>query len=150
VQSIGIGQKLVMLPQSHLLIGTMETVKLPKNLSADLALKSKFGRAGFLPWSQGFVDPGYEGTLTLSLVNLSPHPVILEGGQSICHIIFRYLTAETQAGYDGEYNGSRSARGPLVEDTNTLIMGNPISEKLATAALGGVASGLAEGVIGSL
>jgi deoxycytidine triphosphate deaminase len=149
-QPIAIGQELVMRPQSHVLIGSMETVRIPKNLCADLSLKSKFGRAGFLPWFQGFVDPGYEGKLTFSLVNLSLHPVILKGGQGICHIVFRYLTAETQTEYKGEYKGSNTATGPKTTETDTVIVGSPLNEKLVAAALGGIFSGVAEGVVGKL
>jgi dCTP deaminase len=144
-QQIEIGREFVMRPQSHLLIGTLETIKMPDNLAADLALKSKFGRRGFFPWSQGFVDPGYEGKLTLSLVNMSPNPVILSGGQKICHIVFTYLSASTEKGYSGEYNKSEEATGP--KDNELSILGLPLKD-IAAAGAGGVMSAMTENLLG--
>ena len=131
-------------PQSHLLIGTIESVNLPNNLCADLSLKSKFGRKGFLPWSQGFVDPGFQGKLTISLINMSPHPVIFSGGQKICHIVFRQLSAATQKPYDGEYNRSKGATGP--KERGILVLGSPLRDVL-NAGVGGLVSGVAQGLV---
>jgi dCTP deaminase len=138
------GVEFAMKPQSHLLIGSVETVKMPEDLCADLSLKSKFGRGGFLPWSQGFVDPGYQGKLTISLINMSPHPVILTGGQPICHMIFRLLRSATQKPYSGEYNGSQGATGP--KEKPMLVLGSPLRD-LVNAGVGGLVSGVAQGIV---
>lgn len=132
-RTIESGQEFVMRPQSHLLIGSLETIKMPRDLAADLALKSDFGRRGFFPWSQGFVDPGYQGKLTLSLVNMSQHPVIFTGGDKICHIIFRQLSIKTEMTYEGEYNKSKGATGP--KDGRLLVLGAPLKEA-ANAGIG--------------
>ncbi|HEX8191681.1 MAG TPA: dCTP deaminase [Allosphingosinicella sp.] len=141
---IAIGQEFVMRPFSHLLIGTLEQVNMPDDLAADLSLKSKFGRSGFFPWYQGFVDPGYQGHLTLSVVNMSSHPVLLKGGMGMCHIIFRKLSGSTSKAYDGEYNRSRTATGPI--GGGTLIFGAPLGD-LASAGFNGIMSGVAQGLV---
>lgn len=142
---IAVGQEFAMKPQSHLLIGTIEAVKMPTDLAADLSLKSKFGRGGFLPWSQGYVDPGYEGKLTISLISMSPHPVILAGGQTICHMIFRQLKAASHKPYNGEYNGAKGATGP--KQTGMLVLGAPIREAF-NAGVSGLVGGIAQGLVG--
>jgi deoxycytidine triphosphate deaminase len=142
---IALGQEFAIKPQSHILLGTIESVKMPNTLAADLSLKSKFGRKGFLPWSQGFVDPGFQGKLTISLINMSPYPEILTGGQKLCHIIFRQLKAATQKAYDGEYNKSMGATGP--KERPMLVLGSSMGG-LLRAGTEGLVAGLAEGLIG--
>lgn len=138
---IPVGQEFAIKPQSRILIGTVETVKMPADLCGELSLKSKFGRKGFLPWSQGYVDPGYQGKLTISLINMSPYPEILSGGQKICHIIFHQLKAATQKPYDGEYNGSSGATD--AKGGGILVIGT----RLFAAGVGGLVSGVAEGLV---
>lgn len=138
--NIAIGQEFAIKPSSHLLIGTIEKVNMPDFLVGTMFLKSKFGRGGFLPWGQGLVDPGYEGNLTVSLVNVSPHPQILTGGEKIAHIIFQNLEASTDKPYDGVYKGSQGASGP--KERPLLVLGDTVN-----AVVAGVASGLAQGVV---
>jgi dCTP deaminase len=141
---IDVGVEFAIKPESHLLIGTVETVNLPADLCADLSLKSKFGRGGFLPWSQGFVDPGYRGKLTISLINMSPHPKIFSGGEKICHIVFRQLKAPTQKPYDGEYNRSSGPTGP--KGSGILVLGTSLRE-VVRAGVTGIASGIGQGLV---
>lgn len=139
-QEIEIGEEFVIRPNSHLLIGTLEKVKMPNNMIGTMFLKSKFGRGGFIPWGQGMVDPGYEGTLTLSLLNLTQYPQILRGGDKICHLIFQNLEGETDKPYDGVYKGSEGAIGPA--EKRMKIFGDVVN-----ATISGVAGGLAQGAI---
>jgi dCTP deaminase len=70
-QKLETGQKFVMEPGASALIGTLEEVRMPADVAGFLFLKSSLGRSGYIPWSQGYVDPGYKGSLTIALHNLA-------------------------------------------------------------------------------
>lgn len=138
--TVEIGEEFAVRPNSHILLGTIEKVAMPDFLVGTMFLKSRFGRGGFLPWGQGFVDPGYEGNLTISLLNLSPHPYIFRGGEKICHIIFQNLEAATDKLYDGVYKGSEGASGP--KEKPIKVFGDVIN-----AGVTGIAAGLAQAAV---
>lgn len=142
---IGVGEEFALKPQSHLLIGSIEKIKMPKDLAGTMFLKSKFGRSGFIPWGQGLIDPGYSGNLTISIINMSPYPRIFSGGEKICHVIFQKLTRATDRPYDGEYNGANGAKGP--KEKPMLVLGSPIRD-LLNAGVSGLVGGLAQGAVG--
>lgn len=131
------GEEFAMKPLSHLLLGSIEKVNIPSDLCATMFLKSKLGRGGFMPWGQGLVDAGYNGHLTISLINMSPHPRIFAGGERLCHLIFQELTAPTSSPYHGDYNGSTGAEGP--RERPMLVLGDIIN-----AGVSGLVGGLAQ------
>ena len=68
-------------PGEFVLGSTWEYVKLDSTLAARLEGKSSLGRLGILTHSTaGFVDPGFEGHITLELSNVSTLPVKLWPG----------------------------------------------------------------------
>ena len=86
---------------------TIETFKLPPNISAQFALKSSRGREGYDHAQAGFCDPGWSGVLTLELINarrLWPLPLYpgLKIGQMI---FFKNEIPEKHYGITGRYNG---------------------------------------------
>lgn len=104
-----VGQKILMEPGSSALFGTYEDVHLPADVAGFLYLKSSLGRSGFIPWSQGYVDPGYRGSLTIALHNIAGKLQLFEYRQQICHLVLVKLTKATNNPYDGEYSGSTGA-----------------------------------------
>lgn len=137
--AIAEGQEFAMKPMSHLLIGSIEKINLPDDLCATLFLKSKLGRGGFMPWGQGLVDAGYSGHLTVSLINMSPHPRIFTGGEKLCHLIFQELTSPTSSPYNGVYKGSLGAEGP--KEKPMLVLGDAVNAGVS-GLIGGIAQGL--------
>ena len=68
---------------------TLERVKLPDDLVARLEGKSSLGRLGLVIHSTaGFVDPGFEGNLTLELSNVANLPITIYHGMPIGQISF--------------------------------------------------------------
>jgi deoxycytidine triphosphate deaminase len=51
------GEEFVMKEGASVLVGTLEEVRLPDDVAGFLFLKSSLGRSGYVPWSQGYVDP---------------------------------------------------------------------------------------------
>jgi dCTP deaminase len=95
-------------PGEFVLGSTLERVALPDDLVARLDGKSSLGRLGLLIHSTaGYVDPGWEGTLTLELSNVANLPITLYHGMRIGQIGFERLTSPVEIGYGDERLGSR-------------------------------------------
>src|SRR6476620_5337927 len=74
-------------PGEFVLGQTLERVRLPDDLVARLEGKSSLGRLGLVIHSTaGFVDPGFEGNLTLELSNLANLPITIYHGMPIGQI----------------------------------------------------------------
>lgn len=79
-------------PGKQLLGSTIETVYIPDNMIARVEGKSTWGRKFITIHSTaGFIDPGFEGGITLEIMNQGPAPVELEYGALICQISFDWL-----------------------------------------------------------
>ena len=75
---IGKEQFFSLQPGQFVLASTIENIELPDDLMARLEGKSSLGRVGLLIHATaGYVDPGWKGTLTLELYNVSPMPIHL-------------------------------------------------------------------------
>jgi dCTP deaminase len=95
-------------PGEFVLGSTLERVGLPDDLVARLEGKSSLGRLGLLIHSTaGYVDPGWEGTLTLELSNVANLPITLYHGMRIGQISFQRLSSPVEIGYGDERLGSR-------------------------------------------
>lgn len=106
----------VLHPGSFVLASTMESVTLADNLVARLEGKSSLGRLGLLIHSTaGFVDPGWNGHLTLELSNVSALPIVIGSGVKIAQISFMFLTTLADRPYGSDGLGSRyqDQRGPV-------------------------------------
>lgn len=91
----------VVQPGDFLLAQTMERITLPANLAAKLEGKSSLGRLGLVLHSTaGFVDPGWDGTLTLEISLSSPSRLILYPGMRIGQLCFFRMTSAAETPYD--------------------------------------------------
>lgn len=95
-------------PGEFVLGSTLERVTLPDDLVARLEGKSSLGRLGLLIHSTaGYVDPGWEGNLTLELSNVASLPITLYHGMRIGQISFQRLSSAVEVAYGDERIGSR-------------------------------------------
>ena len=95
-------------PGEFVLGSTLEFVALPDDLVARLEGKSSLGRIGLLIHSTaGYVDPGWQGHLTLELSNVSNLPITLYYGMRIGQISFLRLTTPAEHLYGDEELGSK-------------------------------------------
>ncbi|BAR06098.1 deoxycytidine triphosphate deaminase [Scardovia inopinata] len=109
------GQPWILHPGEFILGSTWEYVKLDPTIAARLEGKSSLGRLGILTHSTaGFVDPGFEGHITLELSNVSNLPVKLWPGMKIGQMCFFDLSSPAQFPYGNGKNGShyQGQRGP--------------------------------------
>lgn len=102
-------------PGEFVLGSTYEFVKLPEDIAARLEGKSSLGRLGLLTHSTaGFVDPGFQGHVTLELSNVATLPIKLWPGMKIGQLCFFQLSSASENPYGSAKYGSRyqGQRGP--------------------------------------
>jgi dCTP deaminase len=98
----------VLHPGEFVLGATFERVALPDDLVARLEGRSSLGRLGLMIHSTaGYVDPGWEGTLTLELSNVANLPIKLYDGMKIGQISFQRLSSAAEVPYGDKRIGSR-------------------------------------------
>ena len=101
-------QPFVLHPGEFVLGSTLERIRLPDDLVARLEGKSSLGRLGLLIHSTaGYVDPGWNGTITLELSNVSRLPITIWLGMRIGQLSFLQLTTPVERVYAGKYQGQR-------------------------------------------
>src|SRR6266571_3770422 len=102
-------------PGEFVLGSTLERVALPNDLVARLEGKSSLGRLGLLIHSTaGFIDPGWDGHVTLELSNVANLPITLYPGMKIGQISFLRMTTAADLPYGSKGVGSKyqGQRGP--------------------------------------
>jgi len=102
------------LEPGHFVLGsTIEYFEIPNNIVAQIEGRSSLGRLGLVVHSTaGFVDPGFKGTLTLELGNMTNKPVMLNVGMRVAQVWFARLLHPAMVPYGrrGKYQGQR---GPI-------------------------------------
>lgn len=101
-------------PHSFLLATTMEYIKLPNNMVSFVEGRSSIGRMGLFIQNAGWVDPGFEGKITLELYNANSLPIQLEAGRRICQLVFGLMDADALSPYRGKYQGQNRSVGSRV------------------------------------
>lgn len=87
-------------PGSFVLASTIEYVKLAPDLAMKVEGKSSLARMGILVHTAGFVDPGFEGTLTLEISNQSNVAVALYPNMYICQVAVYKLSSPAETPYN--------------------------------------------------
>ena len=115
-------------PGEFVLGSTLENIGLPGDLVARLEGKSSLGRIGLLIHSTaGYVDPGWQGHLTLELSNVSNLPITLYYGMKIGQLSYVRLTTEAENLYGSKklgskYQGQTSPQASLIyKDFNKKV-----------------------------
>lgn len=104
----------VLHPNNFVLAATKEYVIVPDNMILRVEGKSTLARLGILVHTAGFVDPGFEGTLTLEISNQSNLPVALYPEMYICQIAVEYLSSPAEVPYNKRKKSLYSkAKGPM-------------------------------------
>jgi dCTP deaminase len=102
-------------PGEFVLGSTLERIRLPDDLVARLEGKSSLGRLGLLIHSTaGFIDPGWDGHVTLELSNVANLPITIYHAMKIGQVSFVQLSEPAETPYGGEGIGSKyqGQRGP--------------------------------------
>jgi len=102
-------------PGEFVLGSTLERIAIPADLVGRIEGKSSLGRLGLLiHTTAGFVDAGWDGTLTLEFSNVASLPITLYPGMKIGQISFIRMTTEADNPYGTGKLGSKyqGQKGP--------------------------------------
>ena len=105
---IGDDEPFILHPGEFVLGSTLERIALPDDLVARLEGKSSLGRLGLLIHSTaGFIDPGWDGHVTLELSNVANLPITIYVGMKIGQISFMQMTEAAETPYGSGSLGSK-------------------------------------------
>ena len=104
----------VLMPGQFVLATTMEYFKLPENLTAFVEGRSSLGRMGLFIQNAGWVDPGFEGEITLELFNANKCAIELKAGRRVGQLVFAEMDKPALHPYNGKYQGQKGATGSKV------------------------------------
>lgn len=94
------GEAFIIHPNEFALATTQEYVKVPNDLVARVEGRSSMGRLGVtMHVTAGYVDPGFEGRITLEISNIGAMPVALYPGQRVCQLVFETMTTPAELPY---------------------------------------------------
>lgn len=94
------GESFIVQPGEFILGVTMEKIKLADDLVARVEGRSSLGRLGIIIHSTaGFIDAGFEGTVTLEITNINRMPVALYPGMRVCQLAFEPMSSKAIVPY---------------------------------------------------
>jgi len=125
---IPFGGEIVLHPGSLMLGATFEYIKMPTNLEAQVEGRSSWARLGLVIATATSVDPGFSGSITLELSNLSKTPIVLTPGVRICQMIFRATTSNVEYKEERKYNHPIGPQFSKIFDDSELKILNSISK----------------------
>lgn len=99
---VRIAETFILWPKQFRLASTIERFVIPDDLTFKVEDKSSWARRG-LSLFNTTAEPGWEGYLTLELVNHSWRPLRIQRGMPIAQIVFHRLEAATEQPYRGRY-----------------------------------------------
>lgn len=117
VHFVPLGQHLVLHPGQFVLGATLEFLRLPAHLGAQVLSRSSWGRLGLLVATAVAVQPGFAGCLTLELVNTGSVPIRLRPGLRVAQLQVWSADVPTGSPYA---TGDEKYRAPLGPESNKL------------------------------
>ncbi len=101
----------LLLPGQFVLATTMEYISLSDGITAFVEGRSSLGRMGLFVQNAGWVDPGFEGEITLELFNANRHAIELKAGRRVGQLVFSKTLDPATNPYKGKYHGQKGATG---------------------------------------
>ena len=108
------GDSIIIPPHRFLLATTVEYLRLPQDVVAFVEGRSSIGRIGLFIQNAGWVDPGFEGRITLELYNANSLPIELAAGRRICQLVFCRMDQAASVPYSGKYQGQSRPVGSRI------------------------------------
>ncbi len=124
------GQYFELLPHEHVLVSSLESIKVPTDLMAVLYPRSSINRKGLSVDLTGIIDSGYEGQLTLPIKNNTQFQTVrIYPGERFCQVVFEELS-ERVTPRKSRYHKRDIIEGTAKEKTDemSLIMDGKIKK----------------------
>ena len=104
---VGADDAFVLHPGQFALGTTLERIAVPDDVLGKLEGKSSLGRLGLMIHSTaGYIDPGWDGQITLELSNVASLPILLRPGMRIGQISFERMSSPVDLPYGSPELGS--------------------------------------------
>lgn len=91
---------------------TIEYIKLPDTIKAQIDSRSSIGRRGLVIQNATHIHAGFEGRITLELKNEARTAIRIKPGDVVGQIIFDFLDRASSSPYDGVFQGQDSTTAP--------------------------------------
>lgn len=92
------GQFFDLLPGEHILVSSLESVKIPDDLMAVMYPRSSTNRKGISVDLTGIIDSGYEGQLVIPVRNNTQSQTVrLYPGERFCQVVLEHLDRSVDA-----------------------------------------------------
>ncbi len=118
-------ESITLFPGEVILATTREYLKMPRNVVADLKLKSSLGRLWLNHSLSGWIDCNFQGQVTLELQNLGPYPRLLTAGMRVAQLVFMGMESEPTIAYGeggkGHYQGQTGATRSWSDDFFPIV-----------------------------
>ncbi|MAH06871.1 dCTP deaminase [Candidatus Pacearchaeota archaeon] len=132
------GSSVIIPPHHFLLATTKEKIKLPPNISGKVEGRSSIGRRGLFIQNAGWIDPGFEGNITLELYNANESPLEIKSDRRICQLILDYTDKPVLNPYKGKYQKQTGTTGSMVhkdvelQETDSTTTSQPTTQTIPT------------------
>jgi len=108
--SLGRARSFIALNQGQtVVIRTKESLRIPDNIGGIAFPPSHVSIKGLLMTNPGHVDPGYNGRLHLTVINMGREKFQLQSGDKIVRVLFFNLSGLPMASYSARHTGVQSA-----------------------------------------
>jgi dCTP deaminase len=97
---------------------TQETLQFPDDVAAFGFPPSRISFKGLLMTNPGHVDPGYNGVMRFTVINMASKPIELKQGDRIVRLLLFKLAKSVHAGY--KTRNPKPTREPSEEEINRL------------------------------
>jgi dCTP deaminase len=94
---------MVIKPYTPAVVWTLETLRLPLDITGRFGLKSGLSRRGVYASVGPQIDPGFHGRLSVTLFNLTPSSVALNFEERFLTVELHRMSQAASRGYAGEY-----------------------------------------------
>nr|AIA17784.1 Glycosyltransferase family 28 N-terminal domain protein [uncultured bacterium] len=127
------GQFFDLLPGEHILVSSLESVKLADDLMAVMYPRSSTNRKGISVDQTGIIDSGYEGQLVIPIRNNTQSQTVrLYPGERFCQVVFQKLTGEVKA------RQSRYHRKDIIEGVDVDSIDNERETEIKLVTSGSI------------
>jgi len=111
--------ELVVHPGEFYVLSTVEKLSLGRSIAGFVQGRSSLARIGLNIHLAGFVDPGFEGNITLEVSNFTKYPIRIKKHQRICQIVIMRTSSSVDISYaekpDAKY---QNQHGPTLSKIN--------------------------------
>lgn len=102
------------------MVTTEETLNLPAHIMAFGFPPARVSSQGLLMTNPGHVDPGYQGTMRFTLINMGRESYPLKRGDPIVTLLIAALDNPPEASYQQRRSGQANSSGPVFDELHRL------------------------------